>query len=25
VSTPNQVEAVTAYFERRDPSFSDPR
>jgi enoyl-CoA hydratase/carnithine racemase len=24
VSTPNQVEAVTAYFERRDPSFSDP-
>ena len=25
VSSPNQVEAVTAYFERRDPSFSDPR
>jgi enoyl-CoA hydratase/carnithine racemase len=24
VSTPNQVEAVAAYFERRDPSFSDP-
>jgi enoyl-CoA hydratase/carnithine racemase len=24
VSTPNQAEAVTAYFERRDPSFSDP-
>ena len=24
VSTPNQVEAVTAYFETRDPSFADP-
>jgi enoyl-CoA hydratase/carnithine racemase len=24
VSTPNQVEAVTAYFEKRDPSFADP-
>jgi enoyl-CoA hydratase/carnithine racemase len=24
VSTPNQVEAVTAYFERRDPTFTDP-
>jgi enoyl-CoA hydratase/carnithine racemase len=24
VSTPNQVEAVTAYFEKRDPTFTDP-
>jgi enoyl-CoA hydratase/carnithine racemase len=24
VSTPNQVEAVTAYFEKRDPTFADP-
>jgi enoyl-CoA hydratase/carnithine racemase len=24
VSTPNQVEAVSAYFERRDPTFTDP-
>jgi enoyl-CoA hydratase/carnithine racemase len=24
VSSPNQVEAVTAYFEKREPSFADP-
>jgi enoyl-CoA hydratase/carnithine racemase len=24
VSTPNQVEAVAAFFEKRDPSFADP-
>jgi enoyl-CoA hydratase/carnithine racemase len=24
VSTPNQVEAVTAYFEKREPTFADP-
>ncbi|HET6835600.1 MAG TPA: crotonase/enoyl-CoA hydratase family protein [Acidimicrobiales bacterium] len=24
VSTPNQVEAVTAYFEKREPKFADP-
>ena len=24
VTTPNQVEAVTAYFEKRDPTFADP-
>lgn len=24
VSTPNQVEAVAAFFERRDPAFTDP-
>src|SRR5918994_3054867 len=24
IGTPNQVEAVAAYFEKRDPSFADP-
>jgi enoyl-CoA hydratase/carnithine racemase len=24
IGSPNQVEAVTAYFEKRDPSFADP-
>jgi enoyl-CoA hydratase/carnithine racemase len=24
IGTPNQVEAVTAYFEKRDPAFADP-
>ena len=24
IGTPNQVEAVAAYFEKRAPSFADP-
>jgi hypothetical protein len=24
VGTPNQIEAVAAFFEKREPSFADP-
>jgi enoyl-CoA hydratase/carnithine racemase len=24
IGSPNQIEAVTAYFEKRDPVFTDP-